>query len=175
MIKFKVTFDKDLEQDWINGLCQQGWAFVSFFAGICTFVPCEPGEYIYQIDLMPGTGIRASDPEGYMEFMEETGVEVVQRWARWVYLRKKAQEGPFEIYTDADSRIDMYRRIRRMFLWALLVEVCCSASIWGQLSYGSGVTFYRALAVLYVLLFLTILRAVQRASWRIQELERQKK
>lgn len=175
MIKFKVTFDKDLEQDWINGLCQQGWAFVSFFAGICTFVPCKPGEYIYQIDLLPGYGLRAEDPAGYMEFMEETGVEVLQRWGRWVYLRKRAEEGPFEIYTDADSMIDMYRRIRKMFLWFLGLELCCSASIWGQLSYGSGITFYRVVAAIYVLLFLAVFRAMWRCSQRIQALEQQKK
>lgn len=171
MIKLKFTFDKDLEQDWINDLCQQGWAFVSFFAGICTFLPCEPGEYIYQIDLMPGVGIRASDPEDYMEFMEEAGVEVVQRWGRWVYLRKRAEEGPFEVYTDPQSMIDLYRRIRKMFLWFLGLELCCSASIWGQLSLGSGVTFYRVVAAVYIALFLCVLRTVRRCSWRIQELE----
>lgn len=174
MIKFKFTFDKDQEQGWINDLCQQGWAFVSFFAGVCTFVPCEPGEYIYQIDLLPGTGLKASDPEGYREFMEETGVEVVQRWARWVYLRRRAAEGPFEVYTDTQSMIDLYRRIRRMFVWFLGLELCCSASVWGQLSPGSGITFYRAVAAVYVLLFLAVLRTVWRCSCRIQALEEQK-
>ena len=49
MIRWKFTFDKDDEQDWINEYCQQGWAMAGFFVGVVTFVPCQPGEYIYQI------------------------------------------------------------------------------------------------------------------------------
>ena len=63
-------------------------------------VPCRPGEFIYQIDLLPGRGLCAGDYEGYVEFMHDTGVEVLQRWGRWVYLRGRAEEGPFEIYTE---------------------------------------------------------------------------
>ena len=35
-----------------------------------TFVPCEPGEFIYQIDLLPGTGLRADGFEGYPQGAE---------------------------------------------------------------------------------------------------------
>ena len=31
MIRWKFTFDKDEEQEWLNSYCQQGWAMVSFF------------------------------------------------------------------------------------------------------------------------------------------------
>jgi len=175
MIRFKITFDKDLEQDWINNWCQRGWAFTSFCAGVCTFAPCKPGEYIYQIDLMPGTGLRASDPEGYREFMEETGVEVLQRWARWVYLRRRAEEGPFEIYTDPQSKMDMYRRIRSMFLWFLVVELLCSVSVWGPVLGGEADLFYRVLAGIYAAIFVAALRIIRRCSLRIQRLEQQAK
>ena len=93
MIRWKFTFDKDDEQDWINEYCQQGWAMAGFFVGVVTFVPCQPGEFIYQIDLLPGRGLCAGDYEGYVEFMHDTGVEVLQRWGRWVYLRRRAEEG----------------------------------------------------------------------------------
>ena len=43
MIRWKFTFDKDNEQDWLNGCARQGWAMTRFFAGIVTFVPCRPG------------------------------------------------------------------------------------------------------------------------------------
>ena len=118
MIRWKFTYDKDEEQDWLNEYARQGWAMTKFWLGVVTFVPCQPGEYIYQIDLLPGKGLLAEDYEGYVIFMDEMGVEVLQRWGRWVYLRKRAGDGPFEVYTDAESRIALYRRIRRMFLWA---------------------------------------------------------
>lgn len=173
MIKFKFCFDKDLEQDWLNGLSQEGWAMVGFAAGFYTFVPCQPGEYLYQVDLLPGSGLRASDPAGYAEFMEETGVEIVQRWFRWIFLRKRAEYGPFEVYTDIDSQIDMYRRIRQMFLWVLLLECCCSAGIWPNLFINNSL-FFRCMAAVYVMILIAIARVIWRCSRRIRELERQK-
>ncbi len=173
MIRFKMTFDKDAEEAWINDWCQRGWALVSFRAGVCTFVPCQPGEYIYQIDLMPGEGLRARDPEGYRSFMEDTGVEVVQRWARWVYLRRRAEEGPFEVYTDPQSKMEQYRRIRRMFLWFLAVEALCSASVWGTVLTGGAELFHRVLAGIYAVIFMCALRVIWRCTRKLRELEGQ--
>ncbi len=73
MIRWKFTYDKDEEQDWLNEYAQRGWAMTNFFAGVVTFVPCRPGEYIYQIDLLPGKGLWADDYEGYVIFMNEIG------------------------------------------------------------------------------------------------------
>ncbi len=172
MIKFKPTYDKDEEQDWLNTLCGQGWAMVSFCAGVYTFVPCRPGEYIYQIDLLPGKGFRPHDPEGYAEFMSNTGVEVVQRWFRWVYLRKRAEDGPFEIYTDTASKIAMYRRIRAMFLWAIAIEICCSISVLTNLD-GWGSVFSRVIAAIFLIIIFGMVRIVYRCTKRIQSLERE--
>lgn len=170
MIRFKITLDKDEEQDWLNWHCQQGWAMSSFFLGLVTFVRCQPGEYIYQIDLLPGCGLRADDYEGYAAFMDETGVEVLQQWGRWVYLRKRAEEGPFDIYTDIDSQVALYRRIQRMFLWVLIVCSSCSLiNIYGGIQSGNLVI--RSLVAVQVLILLAILRAVRQCSWKIQELE----
>ncbi len=173
MIRFKLTFDKDLEQDWLNNLCRQGWAMTGFAAGFYTFTPCTPGEYIYQVDLLPGDGLRCKDPSGYAEFMEETGVEVVQRWFRWIFLRKRAEDGPFQIYTDLDSQIDMYRRIRQMFFWVLIVECLCSAGIWFNLFVYNSLLI-RCTAALFVMLIIGIVRVIIRSSRMIRELERKK-
>ena len=64
MIRWKFTFDKDEEQDWLNEYARQGWAMTRFCVGVVTFAPCQPGEYIYQIDLLPGKGLQADDDEG---------------------------------------------------------------------------------------------------------------
>ena len=71
MIRWKFTYDKDEEQQWLNDYCQEGWAMASFFMGVVTFVPCQPGEYIYQIDLLPGRGLWADNYEDYVIFMDE--------------------------------------------------------------------------------------------------------
>ena len=173
MIQFKLTFDKDLEQEWLNNFCQEGWAMTGFAAGFFTFTPCQPGEYIYQINLLPGDGFKAKDVSEYVEFMEETGVEIVQRWFRWVFLRKRAADGPFQIYTDIDSQIQMYRRIRQMFLWALVLECFCSLSIWLNVAFNDSLLI-RCMAAVFVMIIVAFVRAVCRCSRIIQELERQK-
>ena len=171
MIRWKFTFDKDNEQDWINDYAQKGWAMTGFFVGMVTFVPCQPGEFIYQIDLLPGTGLRAEGYEDYVGFMNEMNVEVLQRWGRWVYLRKRAADGPFEVYTDAASKIALYRRIRGMFLWALFVIGMCSISAWNLVvQYPS--MFSKGLAGFYIVMIATILRAVWLCGRKIRELER---
>ena len=171
MIRFKFTFDKDDEQDWLNEYCRQGWAMVSFFAGVVTFVPCQPGEFIYQLDLLPGKGLFADNYEDYVIFMNEMGVEVLQRWGRWVYLRRRAAEGPFEVYTDPESQIELYRRIRKMFLWLLVLVGCGSVSAWNMLFLFPEDPFARGLVGLYIVMIALALRAVWRCSRRMRELE----
>lgn len=172
MIRFKFTFDKDEEQDWLNDYCQQGWAMVSFFVGLTTFAPCQPGEFIYQIDLLPGSGLQASNYTDYAIFMNDMGVEVLQRWGRWVYLRRPAVDGPFDIYTDVASKIELYRRIRRLFLWVLLVDAFCfSGIIWNTIV--SKDVVLRTLAAVTSLMPLMILRGAYRCTAKIRELKQE--
>lgn len=122
MIKFRIYFDKDKETEWLNKLANEGYALKSFFAGFYTFESCTPGEYTYQVDF--GEKFFAIT-DNYREFMEETGVEIVQPWGYWIFLRKKAAEGPFELYTDVDSQITHYTKIRNMFKVVAIIEIIC--------------------------------------------------
>ena len=122
MIHFRLYFDKDKETVWLNDMAAKGYAMTGFFAGFYTFEKCEPGEYTYQIDF--GDKLFAVTDD-YREFMEETGVEIVQTWGFWVILRKKAAEGPFVLYTDVDSQITHYTKIRNMFKIATIIELIC--------------------------------------------------
>ena len=169
--KFRLLFDKDVEQSWLNEMCQSGWAFKSFSFGVYTFESCAPGQYTYQIDLLPGSGFTPSDPDGYAEFMEETGVEVVCRWFRWIILRKPSADGPFEIYSDLDSQIEMYSRIRTMFIFGLAIELCCSLSIWPNLHEG-GLLYL--IALLYLFIFISFLRVIITTNRKIRDLASKK-
>lgn len=122
MTKFRIYFDKDKETVWLNDLAKKGYALTGFFAGFYQFEKTEPGKYIYQIDL----GDKFFDvSEGYREFMEETDVEIVQTWGYWIFLRKKAADGAFELYTDVDSQIEHYTKIRNMFKIISIIELIC--------------------------------------------------
>lgn len=55
----------------------------------------------------------------YIEFLEESGVEVITSYMNWIYLRRKTAEGEFEIYSDIESRISHYKKIA--FIWTALM------------------------------------------------------
>lgn len=124
MKKFRLYFDKDKEETWLNEMSQRGWAMVDFFAGLYIFVPCEPGEYTYRVD-MPGEVGRTpiwKENREYISLVEETGAEYVCRWGWWMIFRKETAKGAFELYTDTESQVALYRRIRKMFMVVGLLE-----------------------------------------------------
>ena len=122
MIKFKLYFDKDKETRWLNDMADQGWAMNGFFAGFYRFEPCEKGKYTYQIDF--GNEF-FSVSDDYREFMSDSDIEIIQSWGFWVFLRKLSSEGEFQLYTDVDSQIEHYKKIRNMFKAVTVIELIC--------------------------------------------------
>ena len=104
--RWKLYFDKDLEESWLNQLAQQGWGMSSFCLGRYTFEPIEPGEYIYRVDLLPSdeekkqeyfsllremgvaapNGTQAFLPQA-CELIERPEVQTLRARCRWCWLR----------------------------------------------------------------------------------------
>ena len=106
---FKVFFvwDFEKEEQWLNTMAQSGWVLDKI--GFCTyrFAPCAPGEYTIRMEMH-------QKDENYLRFLEEAQVEYIGRIFQWVYFRRKAQYGSFELFSDLDSKIAHLRRIGRM-------------------------------------------------------------
>lgn len=120
MIKLRFYLDKDKETVWLNDMAQDGWSLTGFFAGFYHFEPCEKGIYQYQVDF---TDQFFSISNNYREFMQEMGIQIVANWGFWTFLRKPASEGEFQLYTDVSSTIEHYKKIRRMFKIATILEL----------------------------------------------------
>jgi len=166
MLKFRFYYDKDEEEIWLKEMAQEGWAFKKFFLGFYTFEACTPGEYNYQIDLLDNW---KGDKEDFASFMKENGVEVISQWYRWVYLQKKMDDGPFEMYTDAASKIDQYKRIKGFFLVALILEtVCLCFEIYETVITGKGL--FVCFDIILGILVLIFLRMVWKCKWKIEQL-----
>ena len=169
MIRFRLYFDKDKETTWLNEMSGRGWAMKGFFAGFYRFEKCEPGEYIYQIDF--GDKMYHVSDE-YRELMEDIGAEIVTLWGYWIILRKPAADGPFELYTDPESMIEHYTKIRRMFKAVTILEL---VGFFIEIGCGmEGNMFGWAFAVLIAALALVCINAVIRTNEVIAELEEQK-
>ena len=105
--KWFWVWEFEKEEIWLNNMAQAGWVLDG--VGVCKyhFVSCEPGEYTVRLEM------RDHD-EGYLAFMREIGAEYVGRMAKWIYFRKKADEGSFDLFSDMDSRIAHLNKIGKM-------------------------------------------------------------
>lgn len=121
MVKFRLLFDKDKEVKWLNEMTSNGWGFKKFIMGVYIFEKCEECEYVYDIDLLSSY----NDYNNFKEFMIESNIEVMQRWYRWVYVRKINDYKGFELYSDTESKIEHYKRILGLFKIAFIIELIC--------------------------------------------------
>ena len=163
MVKFRIYFDKDKEELWLNEMAGAGWAMTDFFLGFYRFEPCEPGEYIYQIDLFTENKQHMTHEE-YLSIIEESGAEYVCRWFWWGFFRRRAELGDFQLYTDVDSRLEQLQRIFRFFRLGLILEAAIFCyelfvsiiDFYQSPPYGAvsgGVLFCRAVMALMVAVF----------------------
>ncbi len=158
MTKFRMCYDKDKVAEWLNRMAEQGWAMTDYFLGFYRFAKCEPGEYVYQVDIAENL---FNVSEGYQQFMEELGVEIMCLWGPWVILRRKAEEGSFVMYSDVESTIAHYTRVRKLF-WVCGVLECASVllgihgAVLEKNVMGWGTAF--AAAVIMLLLLRQIVR-----------------
>ncbi|MBU3190895.1 DUF2812 domain-containing protein [Clostridium bowmanii] len=170
MLKFKLYYDKDVEEDWLKKMCLNGWAFKKFFLGFYTFEKCEPGEYNYQIELLDSWNGEKHD---YSAFMEDTEVKVISQWWRWVYLQKMASDGPFEMYTDIESKITQYNKIKNFFKVALVVELICFF-MEAMATINTGSYIFAIFTVLLAVICLAILQIVWKCKWKIEQYKHEK-
>jgi hypothetical protein len=120
-VKYRFYVDYEKEEQWINEMSKNGWNLERFMVFRYTFAKGEPGAYIYRNELLAGFTIK--DKNNYLDFLKESGIEVVNKFGGWAYFRKKAAEGPFEIYTDTTSKISYYNRILNLFTLLFLCNL----------------------------------------------------
>lgn len=105
--KWIWVWDFEKEERWLNEMAMSGWVLCS--VGLCryTFERCQPGEYTVRMEM------HEPDYE-YIDFMSETGAAYVGRMVKWIYFRKKIEDGVFDIFSDIDSRINHLNKISKM-------------------------------------------------------------
>ncbi|MDR3209763.1 MAG: DUF2812 domain-containing protein [Oscillospiraceae bacterium] len=131
----KVFFDYEKEEKWLNKMAARGLALTDYGFSRYTFEDSAPGEYIYRIELL-NNKLTHPESRNYILFMEESGAEVVATWMTWVYFRRKAAAGAFELYSDLDSRIKHYGRMRNTYVALAAAELCILVSQLGLYTAG---------------------------------------
>ena len=105
--KWFWVWDFDKEEAWLNEMAMNGWALESVSFCSYHFIRCQPGEYSVRLEMHPYD-------EAYLSFMQETGAEYIGRMMMWIYFRKKTEDGPFDLFSDIDSRIRHLDRIGKV-------------------------------------------------------------
>ena len=168
---FRLYWDKDAEEIWLNEMSNKGWALTNFFLGVYTFKKCENGEYCYRIDLMKDF-VHSKESIDYIKFVEETGAEFVASWGRWVFFRKKTSEGKFDLYTDIESKINSYKEIRKMFGILGIAELLIGISQIGNIYDHFRVYSLIAMIIIFLLAAI-LLRIAIKTTNKIKKLEKE--
>lgn len=115
--KWFWVWEFEKEERWLNEQAFSGWVLDGVSFCQFRFIACDPGEYAVRLEM------RGPDSD-YVSFMEETGAEYVGRMLKWIYFRKKVENGAFDLFSDIDSRIRHLERIARLLFIVGMLNLC---------------------------------------------------
>lgn len=170
--KVYFVWQYEKEEKWINEMAAKGLNLVS--VGFCRyeFEEGTPGEYNYHLEYLKKL---PSNPESisYIHFLEDTGVEHVGTFKKWAYFRKKASEGEFDLYSDIDSQLNHLKRIYKLLLFLLPLEILAILfNLYPSISFHSIINII--CAVVLSLLTLFLLLGLMNISSKIKSLKRKR-
>jgi len=118
------VWNYEQEENWLNTMAAEGWELVGVKLWKYEFAPCEPGAYTYRLEMLENWHSHR-ESQAYVQFVEETGTELVCTFGRWVYFRhQNTEESPrFELFSDTASRIKHLDRICLFLVPLILVNL----------------------------------------------------
>ncbi len=102
--------DYEREEQWLNEMAREGWNLTA--VGWCRYIfrRGTPGEYIYKLDIVERT---ESDEvkETYFNFLTECNIRIVGEFKDWLYLQRRAADGPFDMKNDAYAKLRTVNKV----------------------------------------------------------------
>jgi hypothetical protein len=135
---YRFFIDYEKEERWVNDMVDRGWNLKKTMVGYFVFEKGTPGHYIYRNEFV------SRKSNDYFEFLDMMNIECVCKFGGWAYYRKPKSEGPFELFTDATSKINYIKSMNRIFILLLLFNVLAglynlSIGTWGQSAINASV------------------------------------
>jgi len=129
------------EEQWLNDMSKKGWQLVHATIGKFNFESGEPSEYNYRLELLD-SNIKSLESTSYLNFLQETGIEMVGKCKNWIYLRCKTADGGFEpnnktLYdlTHLLKLQEFTNKVRNTLIVLIALGVCTLLTLE---SFGSG-------------------------------------
>lgn len=95
IFRLYYVWEWEKEEKWLNDMSRKGWQLVHATIGKFNFVSGEPNEFAYRLELLD-SNIKSLESTTYLNFLKETGIEMVGKCKNWIYLRCKTADGGFE-------------------------------------------------------------------------------
>lgn len=126
-VVIRLGFDVDKEDRFMNDMSAKGFDLARWwFPGIYLFESGEPGYWTYRNGVLP-----RADKEQYLALMADAGVETVVTFINGTAtFRKRTADGPFEIYSDAESRIAFFQGWRKRYYFVIAMTI----ALWAPLN-----------------------------------------
>ncbi|MFE3573012.1 DUF2812 domain-containing protein [Lysinibacillus sp. NPDC059133] len=113
MIKFKIFFDIEKEEQWLNHMLSKGWVCTNInSAGFYTFKNTVDLEQVIRIDFQQD--FRREERSNYKQLYEDFGWQALKEKSYdGTYYWLKRKDGDDELFSDHDSQIAKYKRLMK--------------------------------------------------------------
>ncbi|WP_273320897.1 DUF2812 domain-containing protein [Vallitalea guaymasensis] len=153
-LAFRYFIDYEKEEKWLNEMESKGYHFLRYCLLFYIFTIGEPNTYTYRIELLENMTSN-HESRNYLDFLADTDIENVASWGRWVYLRKEKDKGPFELFTDLDSKLKHFKRV--FYFYFALSPLLIGTSINFINMALDGGAFLKIVSGLYVMLIIFVI------------------
>jgi hypothetical protein len=107
-VKLFLLWQDEAEEKWLREMAREGLHLCGVAPLVYTFEPGQPRDDVYRLDYMASK----DDYEEYKQLFQDAGWELVGEMLNWQYFRRPATaDGPDEIYTDPESKVNRHRRV----------------------------------------------------------------
>ncbi|MGD6855801.1 DUF2812 domain-containing protein [Bacillus infantis] len=171
--RYRFYLDAEKEEKWINEMAEEGWNLKTFTLGWFTFIKGEPGTFIYRNEFI--SGMSKEEKNEYFEILKDSGVTIVDEFGGWVYMKKAAGDGPFDLYTDTSSKIDYSKRMLNMFFLLFFINAWMGVMNIGVFEHHTMTAYINsAVGILNAAVALLIAVPIIKIMRRIRELKEKK-
>lgn len=172
--------DVEREEKWLNDMSAAGWLLEDWNGSFrYTFRRGERGAWLYKIDMIDDEE-RGLDGEAYINFLNECGIEVAYRHKKWLFLRKRTVDGPFDAADALYSRLRITNKIysyaiRVLCIFVVICFVAMLLSLIGSsiftgslgdflegIGMGCGLGLAQGLAIFYIPIITRIRKRMDR-------------
>ena len=171
---FKTKFKRfnawqdEQEEQWLASMSAQGWHLIRL-KGISSyeFRKGDPANYTYRLDFHE---VSKKDRADYLALFADAGWEHLGEMSGWQYFRRLHSENvPVEIFTDTDSKMAKYKRVKTNQYYLLVIYL----ALWVVFSGGGFEHWWDyLLPAVFILLMGSIGYNLFRIERRVKELER---